>query len=45
MSVSAATPGSSQLLVVLDGVARQTPAAAHVVAVSSGGRLRAEGPS
>ncbi len=37
MSISAATPGSPQLLVALDGVTRQTPAAA--------GRLRAEGPS
>lgn len=45
MSISTATPGSPRLSVLLNGVARQTPVVAHVVAVSGGGRLRAEGPS
>ncbi|MFI7510538.1 roadblock/LC7 domain-containing protein [Micromonospora aurantiaca] len=41
MSVTTATPRNPQLSVVLDGLARQIPAVAHVVAVSGDGLLLA----
>ncbi|MEV4830581.1 roadblock/LC7 domain-containing protein [Micromonospora sp. NPDC049257] len=41
MSVITATPRNPQLSVVLDGLSRQIPAVAHVVAVSGDGLLLA----